>query len=85
MRYSKQRELVMQQVETLRDHPTAEEIYQHALKECPGLSLGTCTPLRRAYEPSERLALEVKKAWNLNRSVDLSERVSLRSSGDSGH
>ena len=27
MRYSKQRELVMQQVETLRDHPTAEEIY----------------------------------------------------------
>lgn len=41
MRYSKQRELVMQQVETLRDHPTAEEIYQHALKECPGLSLGT--------------------------------------------
>ena len=39
MRYSKQRELVMQQVKTLRDHPTAEEIYQHALKECPGLSL----------------------------------------------
>lgn len=41
MRYSKQRELVMQQVEALDDHPTAEEIYQNALKECPGLSLGT--------------------------------------------
>ena len=41
MRYSKQRELVLQQVEALHDHPTAEEIYQNALKECPGLSLGT--------------------------------------------
>ena len=41
MRYSKQRELVMQQVEQLHDHPTAEEIYQNALRECPGLSLGT--------------------------------------------
>ena len=28
MRYSKQRELVMQQVEALQDHPTAEEIYE---------------------------------------------------------
>lgn len=41
MRYSKQRELVMQQVEAMNNHPTAEEIYQNALKECPGLSLGT--------------------------------------------
>lgn len=41
MRYSKQRELVMQQVERLCDHPTAEEIYEEAAKECPGLSLGT--------------------------------------------
>lgn len=41
MRYSKQRELVMQQVESLHNHPTAEEIYQNALKDCPGLSLGT--------------------------------------------
>ncbi len=31
----------MQQVEALHNHPTAEEIYQNALKECPGLSLGT--------------------------------------------
>ena len=41
MRYSKQRELVMQQVEALQDHPTAEEIYENAVKQCPGLSLGT--------------------------------------------
>ena len=41
MRYSKQRELVMQQVEALHDHPTAEEIYHCARRECPGLSLGT--------------------------------------------
>lgn len=31
----------MQQVEAMNNHPTAEEIYQNALKECPGLSLGT--------------------------------------------
>lgn len=41
MRYSKQRELVLQKVEALCDHPTAEEIYRAALPECPGLSLGT--------------------------------------------
>lgn len=41
MRYSKQRELVLQKVEQLCDHPTAEEIYSEAVKECPGLSLGT--------------------------------------------
>ena len=41
MRYSKQRELVLQKVEQLCNHPTAEEIYDEAIKECPGLSLGT--------------------------------------------
>ena len=41
MRYSKQRELVMQKVELLCDHPTAEEIFGEAAKDCPGLSLGT--------------------------------------------
>lgn len=41
MRYSKQRELVMQTVERLCDHPTAEEIYDNAAQECPNLSLGT--------------------------------------------
>lgn len=41
MRYSKQRELVLQKVEQLCDHPTAEEIYDETVKECPGLSLGT--------------------------------------------
>ena len=34
MRYSKQRELVMQTVERLCDHPTAEEIYDKAALEC---------------------------------------------------
>ena len=41
MRYSKQRELVLQKVEQLCDHPTAEEIFDLAVRECPGLSLGT--------------------------------------------
>ena len=38
MRYSKQRELVMQTVQNLCDHPTAEEIYDAAVKDCPGLA-----------------------------------------------
>lgn len=41
MRYSKQRELVMQKVQSLGCHPTAEQIYNAALAECPNLSLGT--------------------------------------------
>ena len=41
MRYSKQRELVLQKVDQLCSHPTAEEIYEEAVKECPNLSLGT--------------------------------------------
>ena len=41
MRYSKQRELVLHPVEQLCDHPTAEEIFDKAAPECPGLSLGT--------------------------------------------
>lgn len=41
MRYSKQRELVMQTVQQMCDHPTAEEIYDKAAQECPNLSLGT--------------------------------------------
>ena len=41
MRYSKQREIVMHQVERRHDHPTAEEVYRNAVSECPSLSLGT--------------------------------------------
>ena len=41
MRYSKQRELVLQTVEALCDHPTAEEIYEKTVPECPNISLGT--------------------------------------------
>ena len=37
MRYSKQRELVLHTVEQLCDHPTAEEIFDKAAPECPGL------------------------------------------------
>ncbi len=41
MRYSRQRELIFKKVAALNDHPTAEEIYDIASKESPGLSLGT--------------------------------------------
>ena len=41
MRYSRQRELVLRQVQSRCDHPTAEEIYTAVRGNCPGLSLGT--------------------------------------------
>ena len=41
MRYSRQRELVLKKVAALDDHPTAEEIYEIASRESPGISLGT--------------------------------------------
>ena len=41
MRYSRQRELVMRQVQSRCDHPTADEIYTAVRDDCPGLSLGT--------------------------------------------
>ena len=41
MRYSRQRELVLRQVQSRCDHPTADEIYTAVRGNCPGLSLGT--------------------------------------------
>ena len=41
MRYSKQRELIRNQVQPRSDHPTANAIYAALREVCPGLSLGT--------------------------------------------
>lgn len=41
MRYSRQRELILQQVQSRCDHPTADDIYTAVRDECPTLSLGT--------------------------------------------
>lgn len=41
MRYSRQRELILQQVQSRCDHPTADDIYTAVRDESPGLSLGT--------------------------------------------
>lgn len=41
MRYSRQRELILNKVGAMCNHPTAEEIYDAAVQESPGLSLGT--------------------------------------------
>ena len=41
MRYSRQRELILKKVNAMNNHPTAEDIYEAAGKESPGLSLGT--------------------------------------------
>ena len=40
MRYSKQRELIIDVISKL-DHPSAEEIYQKCIEEMPSISLGT--------------------------------------------
>ena len=61
MRYSKQRELVLQKVEQLCDHPTAEEIFDLAARECPGLSLGTVyRNIRQLADNGEILTLETE-------------------------
>lgn len=41
MRYSRQREMILQEVRQRNDHPTADEIYTSLREGCPGLSLGT--------------------------------------------
>lgn len=41
MKYSKQREAVLNTVLWSMDHPTAEMIYQRVQKEIPNISLGT--------------------------------------------
>lgn len=41
MKYSKQREIILQIVQNSMDHPTADKIYEKARKELPNISLGT--------------------------------------------
>jgi len=41
MRYSRQRELIYETLESFDTHPTAEQIYLHVKKKMPSISLGT--------------------------------------------
>ena len=41
MRYSRQKEMVLSEVLSRCDHPTADEIYTSVRAKCPGISLGT--------------------------------------------
>lgn len=41
MKYSKQRELILQYVRSVKSHPTAEKVYKHIRMENPNISLGT--------------------------------------------
>jgi len=41
VRYSRQREAVLEAVRSASDHPTAEAIYQEVRKTIPNISLGT--------------------------------------------
>ncbi|MBQ8533344.1 MAG: transcriptional repressor [Clostridia bacterium] len=40
-RYSKQRELILNDLKNRCDHPTAEMVYESVVKKCPAISLGT--------------------------------------------
>ncbi len=41
MKYSKQRDLILTYVQSTKEHPTAEMVYNHVKKEIPNISLGT--------------------------------------------
>ena len=41
MRFSKQRDLILNIVQDTRTHPTADYVYENARKELPNVSLGT--------------------------------------------
>ena len=41
MRYSKQRDLILQVLSECQDHPTADVIYDRVKQHCPNVSLGT--------------------------------------------
>lgn len=40
-RYSRQRELILNDLRSRCDHPTAEMVYESVSKKCPAISLGT--------------------------------------------
>lgn len=41
MKYSKQREMILELVQTSMEHPSADMIYEQARKKMPNISLGT--------------------------------------------
>ncbi len=41
LKYSRQREIILNFLMTRKDHPTAEVIYNNIKEECPKISLGT--------------------------------------------
>jgi Fur family peroxide stress response transcriptional regulator len=41
MNYSKQREVILKYVKSVKTHPTAEDVHSNIIKENPNISLGT--------------------------------------------
>ncbi len=41
MKYSRQRECIIQYLRSTTCHPTAETVHEHILQDCPNISLGT--------------------------------------------
>jgi len=60
MRYSKQRELILQTVKTNKIHPTADQVYKLALEKNPTISLGTVyRDLNQLVEAKELLRIAI--------------------------
>ena len=59
MRYSHQRELIMNLLKSCKDHPTADTIYERCREVEPNISLGTVySNLKQLSENGEILTLE---------------------------
>lgn len=60
MRYSKQREMILQVVKDNKIHPTAEQVYELVRKENPNISLGTVyRDLNQLAEAEKLLRLRI--------------------------
>lgn len=62
MRYSKQRECILQAVKSTKCHPNAEWVYEQVKKAVPGVSLGTVyRNLKSLSESRDLITLETEK------------------------
>ncbi len=63
MKYSKQREIILEYVKSVNNHPTAETIYEEVRKEDDKISLGTVyRNLEKLYQNGDIKRIKIAKA-----------------------
>ena len=63
MRYSMQREMILQAIRQSREHPTAECIYEQVTKVAPRISLGTVyRNIKQLCEQNQIISIETQDA-----------------------